>query len=363
MATLVLKNVGRGGLDLTVGDREFVVLCGPDPADGSAIVRLLAGLTGEAQGEIHFGDRRLNEVPPKDRDLALVAHDYEPYPRLSVSENLAIGLMRRQFGEAEIKKRIAAVAAELQIHDRLEVSADTLSPPERSSLALARAMVQQPRLYLFDRPFANLGPVDAIRGRAAVAGLQQRSSSTILYAANDPAEAMALSARTVVIAGGAVEQDADAQTVYACPASLAVARFFGEPPMNLVRGTLKAERDRLIFVESGEGTIAVDLPSPRFDGATDFVGKSVVLGFRAESIEIGSLEGLKDSAIQFRALVERVELRGSLTDLYLRTGAHQLVCRTAGLEQGGGRRLQFTIDLEKADLFDPETGFRTSRER
>jgi multiple sugar transport system ATP-binding protein len=224
-------------------------------------------------------------------------------------------------------------------------------------------MVRQPRVYLFDRPFANLGPLEASRGRAAIAALQQRSSATIIYATSDPAEALALGARTVVIAGGKVQQDADAQTVYDSPANLAVAKFFGEPPLNLVQGTVKWERDGLIFVEAGEGTIAVDLPDPRFDGAMDLAGKPVVLGFRPESVEIASSEGSNRPAPGFRAVVERAEPRGAQTDLYLRTGAHELVCRTARWEEGGGRRLQFAIDLAKASLFDAETGLRATRDR
>lgn len=365
MARVVLKNVGgpefKSGLDLTIADREFVVLTGPDARESSAIVRLITGLANAPEGNILFDDRPINDLPPKDRDIAFLSHDYEPYPRLSVYENLAIGLKRRQFAETEIKKRIASVAEALEIQNRLEASADSLLPAERPFVGLARAMVRQPRVYLFDRPFANLGPLEASRGRAAIAALQQRSSATIIYATSDPSEALALGARTVVIAGGAVQQDADAQTVYDSPANLAVAKLFGEPPMNLVQGTLKADRDGLIFVEAGEGTISVNLPGPRFDAATDLAGKPAVLGFRAESVEIASSAGSNRPALGFRAVVERVEPRGAQTDLYLQTGAHELICRTARWEEGGGRRLQFAIDLAKASLFDAETGLRATR--
>jgi multiple sugar transport system ATP-binding protein len=205
--------------------------------------------------------------------------------------------------------------------------------------------------------------LEASRGRAAIAALQQRSSATIIYATSDPAEALSLGARTVVIAGGTVQQDADAQTVYNSPANLTVAKFFGEPPMNLVHGTVKQERDGFVFVEAGEGTIAVNLPGPRFDGAKDPAGRAAILGFRAESVEIASSEGSNRPALGFRAVVERSEPRGAQTDLYLRTGAHELICRTAHWEEGRGRRLQFAIDLEKASFFDAETGLQTTRDR
>ncbi len=367
MANLVLKNVGgpgfNGGLDLTIADREFVVLTGPDAHEISAIVRRIAGLADAPDGEIHFDDRRIDDLAPKDRDVAFLGHDYEPYPRLSIYQNLAIGLKRRQFAETEIKKRIASVAEALQLQNQLEVLAGSVLPAERPFLGLARAMAQQPRIYLFDRPFTKLGPLDASRGRAAIAALQQRSAATIIYATSDPVEALSLDARTVILADGTVQQDADAQTIYDSPANLTVAKFFGEPLMNLVQGTVKQERDGLIFVEAGEGTIAVGLPGPRFDGATKLAGRAAVLGFRAASVEIASSEGSNRPGFGFRAVVERAEPKGPETDLYLRTGAHELICRTARWEEGGGRRLRFVIDLAKASLFDAETGLRATQDR
>lgn len=367
MANVVLRNLGGpgfdGSIDLTIADREFVVLTGPNAEECSAIVRLIAGLVDASSGDILFDDRRINDLAPKDRDIAFLANDYEPYPRLSVHENLAIGLKRRQFAETEIKKRISSVAEALQIQNRLETSGSSIAPAERPFIGLARAMVRQPRLYLFDRPFADLDSFDASRGHAAIAALPQRSSATIIYATSDPSEALALGTRTVVIADGMVQQDADAQTVYDSPANLTVAKFFGEPPMNLVRGTLKGERDGIVFVEAGEGTISVNLPSPGFDAATGLAGTQVVLGFRPESIEIASPEGANRLGLGFRAVVGRVEPRGAQTDLYLRTGAHELVARVARWAEGGGRRLQFVLDLQKAALFDPETGLRMARDR
>lgn len=356
MATIALKLDGR--LDLTIRDREFVVLAGPGE-EGPAIVRAVAGLAEASAAEVLFDGKPINEMSASQRDVALLSHDYAPYPALSVHENLAIGLQQRRFGEAEIKKRIAAVADALGIRDRLELPADSLPPAERQSVGLARAMVRQPRVYLFDRPFANLGAEESRRGRAAVSELRQRSSATIIYATSDPAEAHALAARTVIIADATVQQDAEAQMVYDAPANLAVARFFGAPPMNLVQGTLKAERDAVTFAEAGEGTIALALN--RFDAAKDLIGQPVTLGFRPESIEIiPASDGLNRPGSGFRALVERAEPRGAETDLYLRTGAHDLICRSANWESQGGRRLQFAIDPAKTHLFAGENGLRVT---
>ena len=361
MASITLKKV-RGNavetaLDLVVGDREFVVLTGPAGSGISAIVRLIVGLEDISEGEILFDGRRIDDVAPKDRDVAFVAHNYAPYPGLTVFENLASGLRRKNFADTEIRKRIASVAAALGIEAQLETNAESLSAGQRRFVALARAMVRQPKVYLFDEPFADLEPAAARRGRAEIVKLYRRSSATIVYATTDPSEALALAERTVVLIDGVVQQDGPAQHIYDAPANLSVARFFGDPPMNLIAGTLKAERNALVFSEAGDGTIAVPLASDRYSEAKDFIGKPVVLGFHPENVEIGAEPG-------FRALIERVEIRGFETDLYLQTGAHALIARTLHRDDQtrDSQRIQFGITLEKAHLFDPETGRRVTRE-
>jgi multiple sugar transport system ATP-binding protein len=369
MATVTLKNIVaarlKAGLDLTIRDREFVVLAGPVGCGSSAIVRLIAGLEEVLQGDILFDERRVNDLPPKDRDVAMLSHDYTPYPGLSVRENLAIGLERRKFANSEIEKRLAAVAGMLGLRDRLSASPKSLSPEERRFVGLARAMVRQPKVYLFDEPFANLERTAASRVRAAIAELRQRSSATILYATSDPAEALALGARTVIMDDGVLQQDAGAQSIFDEPANAFVAKFFGDPPMNLVHGTIKQERDGVTFSETGDGTIAVRLPVARFSGAKEFTGRPIILGFRPEAIEIAGTPGAGGgSGTGFRALVDRAEPNGSETDLYLQTGEHELVCRSrrwAGQGEGG-HRLQFEIELEKAHLFDAASGRRVTLE-
>jgi multiple sugar transport system ATP-binding protein len=364
MANLTLRNFTSGSitgaLDLAVHDREFVVLTGPAGSGSSAIVRAIAGLEDVSAGEILFDDRPFNSLAPKDRDVALVARDYTPYPRLSVFENLAIGLRRRNFAEAETKKRISAVAAILGLDAQLEAIAESLPIGQQRLVGLARAMVRQPRVYLFDQPF-DLEPAAARRARAEILNLHQRSSATIVYATSAAAEALAFGQRTVVLSNGVVQQDGPAQAVYDEPANLAVARFFGDPPMNLVAGTLRQERGGVVFSESGDGTITVPLPVARFPEASGLVGRPIVLGFRPEHTEIdGSSEAGRPGAGTFRALVERAESGGAEADLYLNTGAHSLIARSRRWRQqaGGGHRLQFGIALETAHLFDPETGRR-----
>jgi multiple sugar transport system ATP-binding protein len=356
MSAITLKNIG--GVDLVIRDREFLVLTGPRGCGNSAIIRGIAGLVENEQGDILFDDRRINDVPPKDRDVSLLSHDYTPYPGMTVSENLAIGLERRKFASAEIKKRLAAVAETLGLQDQLSVKPQSLAPEEQRFVGLARAMVRQPKVYLFDEPFANLDPAAASRGRAAITALRLRSSSTIVYSTSDPGEALAFGARTVILKDGVVQHDADAQSIFDEPANLFVAKFFGNPPMNLVHGTLKQERDAVVFFEAGDGTIAIRRPASHFTGAKELATGPVVLGFRAQDVEIAAeAEG---SSNAFRALVDRVEPKGAETDLYLRTGAHELICRSRHWAGRGevGHRLQFEIELERVHLFDAVSGGR-----
>lgn len=353
MSAITLKNIK--GIDLTIRDREFVVFAGPVGCGNSAIARLIAGLAENSQGEIFFDERRINDIPPHERDVAFLSHDYAPYPGMTVSENLAIGLERRKFASSEIKKRIAAVAETLGLQDQLSAKPQSLSPEQQRFVGLARVMVRQPKVYLFDDPFANLDRVAASRGRAAIAALRLRSSSTILYSTNDPMEALAFGARTVILKDGVVQQDADAQAIFDEPANVFVAKFFGDPPMNLVRGTLKLERDAVAFSEAGDGTIAIRWPASLFIGAKEPAAGPVVLGFRPQDVEIaGAPEEANRSSNAFRALVDQGEPNGAETDLYLRTGAHELICRShrwAGLGEAG-HRFQFEIEPGKTHLFD-----------
>ena len=359
MSAVTLKNIG--GVDLTVRDREFVVLTGPAGCGSSAIVRLIAGLAEISKGDFFLDERRINDVAPKDRDVVLLAHDYAPYPGMTVSENLAIGLQRRKFASAEIKKRVAVVAETLGLRDQLSAKPQTLSPEQQRFVGLARAMVRQAKVCLFDQPFADLEPAAASRGRAAIEALRLRGSSTILYATSDPLEALAFGARTVIFEDGVPQQDADAQAIFDEPANLVVAKFFGDPPMNFVHGTLKQERDAVVFSEAGDGTIAIRWPVSRFGSGKPPAGGPVVLGFRPQAVEIAAAAGEGNrSSSAFRALVARAESNGEETDLYLRTGAHDLICRSRRRPEQAeaGHRFQFEIDSGKTHLFDAVSGGR-----
>ena len=367
MAAITLKGVsGRGlpraGVDLAIADREFVVLTGPDQAGPSAIVRLIAGLDAITGGEILIDDRRCNDISPAERNVALVARGFVPYPRLSVYENISLALELRKFGKAEAKRRIQEAADLFELREFLETTPGDLTPEQCQVVALARAAVQQPQVYLFDDPFGGLTADGRRRGRALFAKLRQRSAATILYATSDGAEALALGGRTVFIENDVIRQDAAASALLESPADVTVARLFGDPPMNLIHGTLKIDRQGLFFSEAGEGTIVIRLPQPAFPGGEEPNGKAVIVGIRPEDLDVSGTEARGGAG--FRALVGRVEAKGSESEIYLHTGAHDLICRSRSwqADSEGGRRAEFGINVEKVQLFDPVSGYRITAE-
>jgi multiple sugar transport system ATP-binding protein len=369
MAQIILKSVSqvyrrKDGSDLTavralnlqVEDHEFLVLTGPAGSGKSSVVRMIAGLETASAGDVFIGDRRINHLPPRDRDVALVAGSYVPYPLMSVEENIAFGLKRRKFPETEIKKRVQAAAEILGLTEVLQRKPQTLSAEQRQRLAIARAVALQPKVFLFDEPMAGLDGDARTRLRNEIAKLHQRLQLTMIYVTRDPVEAMALGERIAVMNDGTIQHEGPAGTLYHEPSNCFVARFLGVPPMNLVPGTLKLERDSLRFSEAGEGTIEVSLPAYDFPGAQDFIGQPVLLGIRSENIEVRqAVPGTAKLSDAFPALIDLVEPVGSEALIYVQTGANTLICR-GRLEMEGreaGRRVLCQMDLKKAHLFDP----------
>ncbi len=368
MSHVGLKNVtkvypGKKGAAITavrefsldIQEREFVVLTGPSGAGKSSVVRMIAGLEEISTGEIVLGDRRMNDVAPKDRDLALVAESHTLYPRMSVYDNLAFPLTLRKFSKTEIKKCVAAAAEIVALQELLERKPESLSAEERQRVALGRALALQPKVFLFDEPFANLDAPARARMRAQVNKLRHRLPATIIYAASDPVEAMAMGERIIVMNNGVIEQDGGATRVYDSPANMFVAGFLGSPPMNFIHGTIKVDRDSILFSEAEDGTIKLRLAISDFPGAKEFAGKPVVLGLRPEEIQIA-----RASSNTFAAIVDLVEPLGAAADLHLQTGAHRVVSRSregmGGVE--AGHRAEFEVDLRKVHLFDPASGRR-----
>jgi multiple sugar transport system ATP-binding protein len=342
-------------LNLEIEDREFVVLAGPSNCGISTIVRMIAGLADISGGDIFIGDRRVNDLPPKDRDVALVSRNHTLYPRMSVSDNVAFGLKSRKFPGTEIRKRVVAAAEVLGLQEILACKPDALSREQQQRVGIARALALQPKVFLFDQPLANLEPNAGGQLRNELAKLHQRLQATTIYATHDPVEALAMGGRIVVMKEGVIQQDETAATLYDQPANVFVAGYMGSPPMNLIRGALKQDRDRLIFSEADEGTIEARWAISDLPGGQDFVGRPVLLGIRPEEIRLAETSPAEKYSGNFPAIIDLVEAMGAEANLHLQTGAHTLVCRVprGAISGDAGQRARFQLNLNKLHLFDP----------
>jgi len=373
MAKVIVQNVykiypGEKGRDVTavsdvsleIQDREFVVLVGPSGCGKSTTLRMIAGLEEISKGDIYIGDRRVNDVPPKDRDIAMVFQNYALYPHMSVYDNLAFGLKLRKYPKAEIKKRVIDAAGILGIEELLERKPKALSGGQRQRVAVGRAIVRQPKVFLFDEPLSNLDAKMRVQMRTEIAKLHQRLQATMIYVTHDQIEAMTMGDRIVVMNDGVVQQTDTPLKLYNEPANLFVAGFLGSPPMNFINGTLKEERDFLVFSEIQGGAIQVRRPAREWAGARAFIGQPMMLGTRPEDIELAQFAGNDEATGSFPAIVDIVEPMGAETNLYLQTGAHTVVCRSQKAldHREAGRRQQFEMNLKKAHLFDPMSGRR-----
>jgi multiple sugar transport system ATP-binding protein len=370
MATVSVKNVSKiypgdkGGdviavndVSLEIADREFVVLAGPSGCGKSTILRMIAGLEEISKGDVFIGDKRVNGVAPKNRDIAMVFQNHALYPHMSVYDNLAFGLKLRKFPTTEIRKRVVDAASILGIESLLDRKPKALSSDQRQRAAVGRAIVRQPKVFLFDEPLSNLDARMRVRMRAEIARLHQRLQATMIYVTHDPIEAMTMGDRIVLMNNGIVQQNDAPLALYSQPENLFVAGFLGSPPMNFVSGTLKKDGDKIRFCEIEGGTIDVAFLAAERPATQEFAGKEAILGIRPEDLEVAASSRKEGKAIGagFPAIVDIVEPTGAETNLYLQTGAHMLTCRSQGAfdRRDAGRRMQFEMNLARAHLFDP----------
>ena len=349
------------GVSLEIGDREFVVLVGPSGCGKSTTLRMIAGLEEISKGEILIGDKVVNGVAPKDRDIAMVFQNYALYPHMSVYDNMAFGLKLRKYPKAEIRKRVNDAAAILGIEDLLERKPKALSGGQRQRVALGRAIVRQPKVFLFDEPLSNLDAKMRVQMRTEITKLHQRLQATMIYVTHDQIEAMTMGDRIVVMDKGMVQQTDTPIKLYQEPANLFVAGFLGSPPMNFINGTLKRERDGIYFAElhGGSMRLRIAAETPLFEPLLD---RPILLGIRPEHIELAQFAATEQAKGSFPAIVDMVEPMGPETNLYLQTGAHTVVCRSQRAldHREVGHRFQFEMDTAKAHIFDPVSGSRVA---
>ncbi|HEY8483989.1 MAG TPA: sn-glycerol-3-phosphate ABC transporter ATP-binding protein UgpC [Longimicrobiales bacterium] len=337
-----------------VRDGEFVVLVGPSGCGKSTILRMIAGLESVTAGRIYIGDRMVNEVPPKDRDIAMVFQSYALYPHMSVYDNLAFALKLRKLPREEIERRVRWAAEVLGIEGILGRKPRQLSGGQRQRVALGRAIVREPAVFLFDEPLSNLDARLRVQMRTEILRLHRQLGATTIYVTHDQVDAMTMGDRLVVLDAGEVQQIDTPLEVYRRPANRFVAGFIGSPPMNFVRGVVVRGEGLRYCAEGNAFTLPLGDEWGRSLGSRE--GREVILGIRPEDIDIAGSRRRGGRVAEARLVVEMAELLGNEILLHASSLGHRLIARVAPQPlPGPGEAVDLVLDLDKLHFFDPET--------
>jgi multiple sugar transport system ATP-binding protein len=350
-ATEVLKDI-----DLEIGPGEFVVLVGPSGCGKSTLLNLVAGLETLSDGNIYIGDRRVNDVPPKDRDIAMVFQSYSLYPTKTVRKNMTFGMQTRGIPGKEQEAAVAEVAGLLQIDKLLERKPSQLSGGQRQRVAMGRALVRKPDVFLFDEPLSNLDAKLRIETRTEIKKLHKRLGKTIIYVTHDQIEAMTLASRIAVMDIGHIRQFAPPAEVYESPVDLFVAGFIGSPPMNIVQGRAVQDSGLWIDVSDAEGTVRFPVPAALAPSASRYLGRDLKLGLRPEAVTYEGAQPPAPHLFAFERSVDVVEPTGPDTMLVFTLGGSEAIARVRPEDAPPeGAPYRFCANMAKAKLFDPET--------
>lgn len=363
MAQVKLKDVskifGKGiaavdGINLEVADKEFVVLVGPSGSGKSTTLRLIAGLENVTSGNIYIGGKIVNDIPPKDRDIAMVFQNYALYPHMNVYENMSFALRLRKYPRSEINSRVRKTADILGITHLLNREPRELSGGERQRVALGRAIVRKPSVFLFDEPLSNLDAKMRTLMRTELRRLHIRLQSTMIYVTHDQVEAMTLGARIAVMNEGRIQQFDEPLRIYDSPVNKFVAGFIGSPPMNFINGKV-VKKDGALFFDEGE--FLVKIPSFMQNKLPGYIGREVILGIRPENIYDRLFVSFASSDNTLRAVCEVIEPMGSNNHLHFATQNSSFVAIADSHDRPAiGEYLEIVFDMNKAHFFDKDSG-------
>ncbi|HSI09397.1 MAG: ABC transporter ATP-binding protein [Rariglobus sp.] len=371
MATVQIKDLvkiypGSGGPDvkvvhginLDIHDREFMVLVGPSGCGKSTTLRMVAGLEEISGGTISIDGKVVNNVLPKDRDIAMVFQNYALYPHMTVYDNMAFGLKLRKFPKNEIDQRVREASAMLGLDAYLDRKPKALSGGQRQRVAVGRAIVRKPKVFLFDEPLSNLDAKMRVSTRTEISKLHAKLDATMIYVTHDQIEALTMGDRICVMKDGHIMQVAEPLELYNHPENMFVAGFIGSPPMNFLRGTIKQAESGLQFIETNtQGTpVVVTLNADLSRKVADRVGKPVVFGIRPEDVQNTLAVTNADSGATVEVKVEVSEPMGSETYLYLTTGASSFIARVNPTDRfATDQKVKVTFKLSNVQFFDAET--------
>ncbi len=357
MAQVVMKDLNKKydevhavkDVNLHIRDKEFVVLVGPSGCGKSTTLRMVAGLEEISGGEILIGDRVVNDLPPKDRDIAMVFQNYALYPHMTVYDNMAFGLKMRKFPKAEIEKRVQDAADILGIRELLKRKPRQLSGGQRQRVAVGRAIVRHPQVFLFDEPLSNLDAKLRVQMRVELKRLHDRLETTAIYVTHDQVEAMTLGDRVVVMKDGWIQQVGEPLELYGKPANKFVAGFIGSPAMNFAEATVTEEAGQVIVTNPG---LRVSVPPARVERMRAYKGQTVTVGVRPEDMHIETGEGRTG----FDAIVEVVEPLGSEILLDVKVGNTVMVARVDPTVRAKvGEKLRLNVHPDRLHFFDAKT--------
>ena len=364
MANVTLKDICKSydngfnavkNVNIDIKDKEFVVLVGPSGCGKSTTLRMIAGLEEISSGQLHIGDKLVNDIDPKDRDIAMVFQNYALYPHLTVYDNMAFALKLRKMPKSEIDKKVKDAAKILDLTHLLDRKPKALSGGQRQRVALGRAIVRNPKVFLMDEPLSNLDAKLRTSMRTEITKLHKSLGTTFIYVTHDQVEAMTMADRIVVMKDGIVQQIATPQEIYDAPNNMFVAGFIGAPQMNFIdvklieeNGEIFAKNDYLnIKLNKGECGVLIE---------KNYIGKEVVLGIRPEDIHIEDIfvDNSLDSV--FEATVEIGELMGAEIYAYLKSGDDSIIARFDGRYRVNmGDKLKLAMDKHRIHIFDKET--------
>jgi multiple sugar transport system ATP-binding protein len=358
MAQIILRDVCKiyegnfkavNKASLAIADKEFMVIVGPSGCGKTTTLRMIAGLEEISGGVISIGDKVVNDIAPKDRDIAMVFQNYALYPHMTVFDNMAFGLKLRKYAKSEIVTRVMDTAKLLGIEQYLDRKPKALSGGQRQRVALGRAIVRNPKAFLFDEPLSNLDAKLRVTTRAELKALHRRLQTTSVYVTHDQAEAMTLGDRICVMYNGDIQQVASPMEVYDKPVNRFVAGFLGTPPMNFLDGTISSKKDKLYFVMLHD---SVELPHRLNAKLSSYIGKNMVMGIRPESISPKKLEGIENNSID--VVVGIVEPLGDRMDVYLTTRTNEKLVANIDphTKMNVDEKIAIYLDVNKIHIFE-----------
>ena len=363
MASLSLEHVTKvypngfeavKDFNLNIEDKEFIIFVGPSGCGKSTTLRMIAGLEDISSGTLKIGDRVVNDVEPKDRDIAMVFQNYDLYPHMTVYDNMAFGLKLRKVPKAEIDKMVRDAAKILDLEKLLDRKPKALSGGQRQRVAMGRAIVRNPKVFLMDEPLSNLDAKLRVQMRTEIAKLHQRLGTTIIYVTHDQTEAMTLGTRIVVMKDGVVQQVDTPQNLYDKPGNLFVAGFMGSPQMNFLDAEVEVNGDKASLKIAGQ---SIELPPAKAKKVIDggYAGKTVTFGIRPEDVDDSEMVVSTSKAV-FESTINVYELLGAEVYLYFDLAEFPITARVDSRTTARpGDKVKFAFDVEKIHIFDKET--------